>query len=246
MFKFFNTKRRDLIGQNNLFKYFLYAGGEVILVVVGILIALNINNSNEYRKQRIVEIEILEGIRNDILLDTVDMNGNIRSYQGQIRSDSIILDQLINKRDMTNEFVNYIYNRVFGDMLITLHQSHFDEAKQKGLSIITNKSLRTEISRLYEFDYTNLIQLENSFESVNSYKLLKDKFLPYFEQTDDGSIISEESYKKMTLDANAIFLIRHVSLTQEQVLIAFYIPARTKALEIASAIEKELQIIKGN
>lgn len=244
MFKFFNTKRRNLIGQNNLTKYLLYAGGEVVLVVVGILIALSINNSNEIRKQRIVEIEILEGIRNDILLDTVDLNSNIRSYQSHSRSDSIILDQLINKREMTNDFVNYIYNRVFGDLILTLHHSHFDEAKQKGLSIITNKSLRSEISRLYEFDYPSLVQIENSLEPLNSYKLLTNKFIPYFEHTDAGSVITEESYNKMTLDANAIFLIRHVSLLQAQVLSAFYIPARTKALEITAAIDEELEILK--
>lgn len=49
MFKFFGRIRRDLIARNRLGKYLAYAFGEVILVVIGILIALQLNNWNQER-----------------------------------------------------------------------------------------------------------------------------------------------------------------------------------------------------
>jgi hypothetical protein len=52
MIKFFRKIRQNLIMKNNTVKYFKYAIGEIILVVLGILIALQINNWNESKKMR--------------------------------------------------------------------------------------------------------------------------------------------------------------------------------------------------
>lgn len=70
MFKFFNRIRRQLLEENNIQKYLSYAFGEIILVVVGILIALAINNWNEDKKADRQLDEILAGIQNDLILDT--------------------------------------------------------------------------------------------------------------------------------------------------------------------------------
>ena len=62
MIKFFRHIRRSLINQNNMGKYFKYAIGEILLVVIGILIALQINNWNETRKEQALELDYLIGI----------------------------------------------------------------------------------------------------------------------------------------------------------------------------------------
>ena len=59
MIKFFRKIRYDLMEKNKTVKYFKYAFGEIILVVFGILIALQINNWNETRKLKAKELEIL-------------------------------------------------------------------------------------------------------------------------------------------------------------------------------------------
>ena len=59
MIKFFRKIRYDLMEKNKTGKYLKYAVGEIILVVIGILIALSINNWNEGRKDRIIEKSIL-------------------------------------------------------------------------------------------------------------------------------------------------------------------------------------------
>ena len=62
MFKFFRKIRQQLLSQNKISKYLLYAIGEIVLVVIGILIALSINNWNEDRKLKQFEYKILKDI----------------------------------------------------------------------------------------------------------------------------------------------------------------------------------------
>lgn len=67
MIKFFRKIRQQLLSENKFSKYLLYAIGEIILVMIGILLALQINNSNELRKQREEEAIILSGIEKDFI-----------------------------------------------------------------------------------------------------------------------------------------------------------------------------------
>ena len=62
MIKFFRNIRRRLLRENRFTRYMLYAIGEIILVVIGILIALQINNWNENRKTDIREGELIENL----------------------------------------------------------------------------------------------------------------------------------------------------------------------------------------
>jgi len=57
--KLFRKIRQELLTDNKFTKYFLYAVGEVVLVVNGILIALQINNNNDLREARIKEVHYL-------------------------------------------------------------------------------------------------------------------------------------------------------------------------------------------
>ena len=65
MIKFFRKIRQKLLNENKFSKYLIYAIGEIILVVIGILIALQINNRNEDRKTRVEEMEYI----NSYLID---------------------------------------------------------------------------------------------------------------------------------------------------------------------------------
>jgi len=66
MIKFFRKIRQNLLKEGKTARYFKYALGEIILVVIGILIALQINNWNEYRKYQIHELEVIEGLYSEI------------------------------------------------------------------------------------------------------------------------------------------------------------------------------------
>lgn len=75
--------RKSLLEQNNMGKYFKYALGEILLVVIGILIALQINNWNETRKLRIQEKEILSSL-------VEELKNNNRFLKASIAGNSYI------------------------------------------------------------------------------------------------------------------------------------------------------------
>ena len=68
MIKFFRKIRQNLIMENKTGKYIKYAIGEIVLVVIGILIALQINNWNNNQKANIEEKEILESLYENLTL----------------------------------------------------------------------------------------------------------------------------------------------------------------------------------
>lgn len=67
MIKFFRKIRQKTLTENKFSKYLLYAIGEIILVVIGILIALQINTWNEQRKDKVKEQEILKRLRKEFM-----------------------------------------------------------------------------------------------------------------------------------------------------------------------------------
>ena len=59
MINFFRKIRHNLLSDNKVIKYLLYAIGEILLVLIGILLALQVNNWNENRKERVIELKTL-------------------------------------------------------------------------------------------------------------------------------------------------------------------------------------------
>ena len=65
MIKFFRKIRQKMLTENKLSKYLIYAIGEIVLVMIGILLALQVNNWNEERKKRITESEVITSLNGD-------------------------------------------------------------------------------------------------------------------------------------------------------------------------------------
>src|SRR6056297_2698559 len=100
MLKFFRHIRKKLIEQDNVRKYLLYAIGEILLVVIGILIALQVNNWNEERKERNQEVKILREIRNDLKSNYMEIEDIHLSIEQKL-SDTNTLLSLIEQEQFT-------------------------------------------------------------------------------------------------------------------------------------------------
>jgi hypothetical protein len=86
MIKFFRNIRQNLLNEGKTTKYFKYAIGEILLVVIGILIALNINNWNEQKKNDAKIVNALKEIQSDIQTDLIQAN---RMFDYHLLTDSI-------------------------------------------------------------------------------------------------------------------------------------------------------------
>ena len=240
--EFFRKTRQSLLAKSKFSKYLIYAIGEIGLVVVGILIAVQLNNLNELRKQKLVEINILEGIRSDILKDTVDINLNILGYKNLAKADSAILNHLINNKKKSQALVLALDYSAHVDFLISLHNSHFYEAQLKGLSIISNETLREEITRLYEFEYEILSTIESS-ENLDHRNLLSNAFGQYFGYDSTGLFMSKSSYERLLGNKNAIFYFQRGQKMKKN-LLEVHENTLEFALKITGSIDVELIRLK--
>jgi len=94
MIKFFRKIRQNLLEDNKTGKYFKYAIGEIVLVVIGILIALQINNWNENRKAEIEAKLLLTKAQQELIYNIKESNSAIGFYRGR---DSLIAKVLKNR-----------------------------------------------------------------------------------------------------------------------------------------------------
>lgn len=89
MIKFFRNIRLNTLNENKFGKYLTYAIGEIILVVIGILIALSINNWNQLKNNKIEEVIILKNLIEDLKTDIVGYHESIdwlKSRQANVDS----------------------------------------------------------------------------------------------------------------------------------------------------------------
>ena len=91
MIKFFRHIRKSLLMENKTSKYFKYAIGEIILVMIGILLALQVNSWNQKRLDRIEEKTILSNLHNEFLENKALSMNNINSIKGAQKANSEIM-----------------------------------------------------------------------------------------------------------------------------------------------------------
>ena len=185
MIKFFRKIRQNMIKENKVSKYMLYAIGEIVLVVIGILIALQINNSNESKKTRIYEVKMLAELKHTLESDVkyfermkdrmqrLDSSTTVfinLAYKKSIYIDSIFLNEEIKEilRYRLRIGVAYKYN-----------SGPYEAIKSSGMDKISNDSLRNLLVKFYDFDLPRHKELtewahrgyENDLAQINSFQL---------------------------------------------------------------------------
>ena len=148
MIKFFRHIRKSLLEQNKTGKYLKYAIGEIILVVIGILIALQINNWNEDRKDRKLEKEFLIGLKETLNRDLERNLASQKINQEALNSMNFLTEHLEHNRPY-NDSLKYHFGAMSQFQFWDLSESVFESLKAKGLDLISNKNLRDSLSLAY-------------------------------------------------------------------------------------------------
>ncbi|GAB5526643.1 MAG: hypothetical protein Roseis2KO_45150 [Roseivirga sp.] len=144
MIKFFRKIRSKQLRENKLGKYLLYAMGEIVLVVIGILIALQINNANLRRINTAKERALLEQLQRDLTRAVADITGNIRIHDDAIYSANYVLEHMDSDKPYEDS-VGIHLARAFLWSKLVIDLGAYENAKSLGLDIISDQALRNEI-----------------------------------------------------------------------------------------------------
>jgi len=151
MIKFFRKIRYDLMEKNRTGKYLKYAIGEIILVVIGILIALQINNWNEKQKIEKEEIGILHNLLESLYSAKEQSNREILE-ENQLKQSLLIA---LGKNSNKNKFsINTISDSLFYDILwnsnpnVPVLNSYSDIKSSGKIGIIKNQDIRESFTEL--------------------------------------------------------------------------------------------------
>lgn len=185
MLNFFKKIRQELIDKGNLKRYLLYAIGEILLVVIGILLALQINNWNEKNKARENEKYVL-----------IELESNLQEEQTQIAE---MLERRAKAQKAMEQMVNYLPEQQFDIDSLKIDAARmmtyerffpirnaYEVSKANGLHI-TNKKLRTQIAKYYEFEQS---KVQKSIQDIEREFI--NKFEPILTSTKiSGGIFGE-------------------------------------------------------
>ena len=135
MIKFFRKIRQNLLSEGKTGRYFKYAIGEIILVVIGILIALQINNWNESNKLKKEETLYLKRLKTDLEKDTLYYNNNIDRANLLIDRNFTFLKKLYDEQKSIDE----------GRELMNLHYGILNTSLFKTILIANSLVLENSI-----------------------------------------------------------------------------------------------------
>jgi Family of unknown function (DUF6090) len=113
MIKFFRKIRQNMIKENRASKYLLYAIGEIVLVVIGILIALSINNWNDSRKDNLREQTYYKTVINDLVNDTVLINKKIHDNVNKMNHNENLRKRIHSKHVTIDTIINIAQDEFF-------------------------------------------------------------------------------------------------------------------------------------
>ena len=181
---------------NKPLKYMRYAIGEIVLVVIGILIALQINNWNEERKLNDVEFAILKDIKSNLLESRKELNSVVEDNQTGLKHFRHIIQ-------FVNEDLPYSSTLDTSFALINLWASPYltytayETLKTQGLNLIKNDSIKYRITKMYESDFAYLISDYGRVEWVRAENIV----FPFFEKNIRRSLDNFNTAKPNNFEA---------------------------------------------
>jgi len=143
------TENKPALPAGRFSKYLIYAIGEIVLVVIGILIALQINNWNENTLSNKKEIITLIDLKESIYQDSLVLL-NLQEYKIDEVLKSIAI---LKSKPLYNDSLGKHFDKLRSSILIRMDNSVFEALKSTGLNLFKNDSIKNEIINYYKFCY---------------------------------------------------------------------------------------------
>ena len=205
MIQFFRKIRQKLLEQNRVSKYLLYAFGEIILVVIGILIALQINNWNEKQKNKAFEEEILQQIQSNLIKDKKTLEHIAFNFEKAVISSNKLLEG--NWDSSQNDSLKFWLADIIQFDRFQPLTNAYEVAKSKGLDLVSNKELRFLLGTYYDDEAQHAVKsisdLELTFNKDWNPIMLQEvtdfKYKDYVVVKDFGIFLKDNSARRILI-----------------------------------------------
>ena len=155
MIPFFRKIRKKMADDNRPLQYARYAIGEILLVVIGILIALQINTWNENRKENLQEVKILKQLKSDLISNLTEVSEIEIMVKKRLRySDSVSL--YFNERRKLNDSLVMYLAGIRNSGIFNSSNTAYKYIQSEGMNILSNDNLRTHLTIMYERHFRNI------------------------------------------------------------------------------------------
>ncbi len=211
MINFFRKLRHNQIEENKTGKsklpainYIKYALGEIILVMIGILLALQVNNWNEHRKEQqqelIILTEIKENLKSTLLNFQLDTSFNKKTIRHYRLINHYIKNDLQYSTELDSAFASI---GLFSSPFTT--KTGYSTLQNKGLDLIKNKALKEKIVRMYEVESISLlVDVDNAEWSLND-NIVLPFYSKHISRLDDSSLFIARTNDFESLKKNIEF-----------------------------------------
>ncbi len=197
MMKLSGKIRLKLLGEVNLKIYLVYALGEILLVVFGILIALQINQWQQNKQLRTTEIRMLQELEINLNTNLDVLTGVIEWESEMIKNIEYIFNHFQSNKPINDTLIEYMGKIAWVEEL-QLVNSTYETIKSIGLDIISSDSLRVDISQLFEVDYQKEESWVNSIANAQLTTITYPIIIPLFTRKEEQ--IVPIHYQKLKTD----------------------------------------------
>ncbi len=192
-----------MLSENKFSKYLIYAIGEILLVVIGILIALQINNWNESKKLKIKEKEALVEIVSDFETNISELelllNGGEYNISKTIHSMEFLIDYLESDK-LYHDSIDIHFNHANQYIELNLKTSGYESITSTGIDLILDANLRSKIGEYYSSTIEKpKIAYNELRDDYYHYMLdyLRNNFIQTFNKTHNSSEITPRNYNEL-------------------------------------------------
>lgn len=247
MIKFFRQIRYDLIGNKRIGKYLKYAIGEIVLVVIGILIALQINNLNQEHKQKAMMITNIKSIGTEIKGDVSNIKNIIETLHDQVDATRLLVPIMESKDRIITDSLKFIlyFNALTGTPIISVRSNTWDFLNGSG---IISEFPDAELSKMLQEYYISFQEVVTNFiNSANparleirklKYELFSDSEHRKFFPTNSPRVPNVVVYNSIFEDKRILPLCRFIGSTADFFEGEFK-SLESKAMAITDYIEKK-------
>jgi hypothetical protein len=251
MTKFFRRIRQLLLSERRFGKYLPYAIGEITLVVIGILVALQINNWNQNRIENGIELELLIACQEGLEKDLSDANFNMNSHTEGIKAANYVIAALASS-DAYN--IDTIARKMSDAMMPTLFvhsTSAFEAIKSKGVNIISNGDLRNKIIEVYDSMYRFFLSSEQNYYDNIEYGI-KTILPSRFEEAYNNDLqkpglpgsIMPLNFEALKSDQEFFFYLKTLRNRAHILLEFHYAQLQADITNLINELEQEIKLIE--